>query len=143
MLPLILLFGEMTPKSLAIRLGEPGPRCGSLRARLVMWLVAPRASCCRWRRRRHDVRARTADTRAEGLREEEFRALVDVGSEEGELQVAERRLIHNVFEFGDNTVGQGDDAGRKVFALPYEMPLGRLVETVAAERYSRVPIYKS
>ena len=82
-------------------------------------------------------------TPEEGLREEEFRALVDVGSEEGELQVAERRLIHNVFEFGDTTVGKVMTPADKVFALPYEMPLGRMVEAIAAERYSRVPIYKA
>src|SRR5581483_4957563 len=58
-------------------------------------------------------------------------------------QVAERRLIHNVFEFGDTTVGKVMTPGEKVFALPYEMPLGRLVEAVAAERFSRVPIYRT
>ncbi|HEX6837147.1 MAG TPA: CBS domain-containing protein, partial [Polyangia bacterium] len=82
-------------------------------------------------------------TREEGLREEEFRSLVDVGSEEGELQVAERRLIHNVFEFGDTTVGKVMTPADKVFALPYEMPLGRMVESISGERYSRVPIYKT
>ncbi len=30
-----------------------------------------------------------------------------------------------------------------MFALPYEMPLGRMVEAIADERYSRVPIYKT
>jgi putative hemolysin len=30
----------------------------------------------------------------------------------------------------------------QVFALPYEMPLGRLVEAIAKERYSRVPIFR-
>jgi putative hemolysin len=78
-----------------------------------------------------------------GVREEEFRSLVDVGSEVGELQVAERRLIHNVFEFGDTTVGKVMTPADKVFALPYEMPLGRLVEAVATQRFSRVPIYKT
>jgi putative hemolysin len=82
-------------------------------------------------------------TRTEGMREEEFRALVDVGSETGELQVAERRLIHNVFEFGDTTVGKVMTPADKVFALPYEMPLGRMVESVAHERYSRVPIFRT
>ena len=57
--------------------------------------------------------------------------------------MAERRLIHNVFEFGDTTVGKVMTPADKVFALPYEMPLGRMVEAIAAERYSRVPIYKT
>jgi putative hemolysin len=57
--------------------------------------------------------------------------------------VAERRLIHNVFEFGDTTVGKVMTPADKVFALPYEMPLGRMVESVAHERYSRVPIFRT
>jgi CBS domain containing-hemolysin-like protein len=67
---------------------------------------------------------------------------VDVGSEEGELQIAERRLIHNVFEFGDTAVGKVMTPADKVFALPYEMPLGRMVEAISEQRYSRVPIYR-
>ena len=57
--------------------------------------------------------------------------------------MAERRLIHNVFEFGDTTVGKVMTPADKVFALPYEMPLGRMVEAISAERYSRVPIFKT
>jgi putative hemolysin len=142
--PLLLLFGEMTPKSLAIRIGEPWARAVSWPLWLVAWLITP----LRWvltgvawlitvllvgRKQASD----------DGLREEEFRALVDVGSETGELQVAERRLIHNVFEFGDTTVGKVMTPVDKVFALPYEMPLGSLARKVTEERFSRVPIYKS
>jgi putative hemolysin len=47
-----------------------------------------------------------------------------------------------VFEFGDTTVGKVMTPAEKVFALPYEMPLGRMVEAIATERYSRVPIYR-
>jgi putative hemolysin len=142
--PLLLLFGEMTPKSLAVRVGERWARAVSWPLKQAMRLVTP----VRW------VLAAIAGvfvtllggrrvTADQGLREEEFRALVDVGSEMGELQVAERRLIHNVFEFGDTTVGKVMTPAEKVFALPYEMPLGRLVEAVGGERFSRVPIYRT
>jgi CBS domain containing-hemolysin-like protein len=143
MLPLILFFGEMTPKSVALRSGERW-------ARLVSWPLAALAFVITPLRL---VLQSIASgvlvlvgvkpmTQEEGLREEEFRALVDVGSEEGELQVAERRLIHNVFEFGDTTVGKVMTPADKVFALPYEMPLGRMVNIIGNERYSRVPIYR-
>ncbi len=144
MVPLLLVFGDMTPKSLAVRIGEPWARAVSAPLKFAMTIVAP----VRW------VLSAIAGvvvtlvggrrvTADEGMREEEFRALVDVGSEMGELQVAERRLIHNVFEFGDTTVGKVMTPAEKVFALPYELPLGRLVDAVAAERYSRVPIYRT
>jgi putative hemolysin len=143
MLPLILFFGEMTPKSIALRLGERWARVASLPLQWLALAITPV---------RMLVQAIASTvvmlvgarpmTQEEGLHEEEFRALVDVGSEEGELQVAERRLIHNVFEFGDTTVGKVMTPADKVFALPYEMPLGRMVETIGHERYSRVPIYR-
>jgi putative hemolysin len=143
MLPLILFFGEMAPKSVALRAGERWAQAISWPLKALAWMITPV---------RVVVESLASGvlaafgarpmTREEGLREEEFRALVDVGSEVGELQVAERRLIHNVFEFGDTTVGKVMTPADKVFALPYEMPLGRMVEAIANQRYSRVPIYK-
>jgi CBS domain containing-hemolysin-like protein len=143
MLPLILIVGELTPKSLALRLGERWARATSWLLLLLTYLITPARVILQSIAGAVVtlVGGRPA-AREEGLREEEFRSLVDVGSEEGELQVAERRLIHNVFEFGDTTVGKVMTPADRVFALPYEMPLGRLVEAVAAQRYSRVPIYR-
>jgi putative hemolysin len=144
MLPLIMIVGEMTPKSIAIRLGEKWARRVSAPLLFFYYLVTP----VRWILSGIAggivlLLGARAPEKSAGLREEEFRALVDVGSETGELQVAERRLIHNVFEFGDTTVGKVMTPADKVFALPYEMPLGSMVEAVAKERYSRVPIYRT
>jgi putative hemolysin len=142
--PLILIVGEMTPKSLAIRVGEPWARVVSLPLTVVTWLVTPvRVVLSGIAGGLIALTGGRQITEEEGVREEEFRALVDVGSEEGELQVAERRLIHNVFEFGDTTVGKVMTPADKVFALPYEMPLGKIVEQVSEQRFSRVPIYRS
>jgi len=33
-------------------------------------------------------------------------------------------------------------AARQVFALPIDLPLGRVVEAVTRQRYSRVPVYR-
>jgi magnesium and cobalt exporter, CNNM family len=144
MLPLILFFGEMVPKSVALRLGERWARVISAPLQALAYLITPvRVVLQSIASAVLTIIGARPMTPAEGLREEEFRALVDVGSESGELQVAERRLIHNVFEFGDTTVGKVMTPADKVFALPYEMPLGRMVEAISAERYSRVPIYKT
>jgi len=142
--PLLLVFGEMAPKSLALRIGERWARVVSGPLVIFQWLITPVRLLLSlvsgivlavFGARRPAIEA--------GVREEEFRALVDVGSEEGELQVAERRLIHNVFEFGDTPVGKVMTHADKVFALPYEMPLGRMVDAISEQHYSRVPIYRS
>jgi putative hemolysin len=143
MVPLILLVGEMTPKSLAVRIGESWARVVSGPLTLFQLVIAPvrvvlsivsGAVLALFGARNQPIEA--------GVQEEEFRALVDMGSEEGELQVAERRLIHNVFEFGDTPVGKVMTPAERVFALPYEMPLGRMVDAISQQHYSRVPVYR-
>jgi CBS domain containing-hemolysin-like protein len=143
-LPMLLLIGEMAPKSLAIRINERWARAIARPLEWIMWLMTPVRIVLQGIAGVFvTLLAGRKQSANEGLREEEFRALVDVGSEVGELQVAERRLIHNVFEFGDTTVGKVMTPADRVFALPYEMPLGKLVEAVAAERYSRVPVLRT
>src|SRR5579871_2612296 len=142
--PLLVLLGDMTPKSIALRAAERWARLMARPTALLAWVVAPLRVIVRLV---SDVIINVLGGKRpsaqEGIREAEFRALVDVGEQEGEVEVAERRLIHNVFEFGDRAVGDVMTKGDELFTLPYEMPLGRLVEAVAAARYSRVPIVRS
>jgi CBS domain containing-hemolysin-like protein len=142
--PLLVFLGDMTPKSLALRAAEQWARLMARPLTVLTWVIAPLRVVVRLV---SDAIINLLGGRApkphEGLREAEFRALVDVGEQEGEVELAERRLIHNVFEFGDRTVAEVMTKGDKVFTLPYEMPLGRLVEAVAAARFSRVPIVRS
>jgi len=141
--PLLVLVGDMTPKSVAIRLGERWARAAAPVLAAAGTLVAPVRVIVKGVA---DALLNLVGGRPqgaqEGIREEEFRALVDVGEEEGEVENAERKLIHNVFEFGDRTVVEVMTPSAKVFALPYEMPLGRLIEAVSQAGYSRVPIYR-
>lgn len=141
--PVLVLFGDLTPKTLALKEAERWARQMAGLLGVFVSIVAPVRAVIRLI---SDALINLAGARppspAEGIREAEFRALVDVGEQEGEVELAERRLIHNVFEFGDRSVGEVMTRGEKLFTLPYEMPLGRLVEAIAQSRYSRVPIVR-
>ena len=141
--PLLVLVGDMTPKTMALKLADRWARLCARPLEWFAWLfAAPRFLI----RLISDVLLNLVGGRPvtpqQGIREEEFRALVDVGEQEGEVENAERKLIHNVFEFGDRTVFEVMTAADKVFALPFETPLGRIVEAVSKSRYSRVPVYR-
>ena len=143
-LPILLLLGEITPKTMAIKTSAAWSRTavrplwlfGALMTplRAVVLLVADLL-----------MRPFGGSTRQGMLRdlsEEEFRNLVDAGSADGEVDARERRLIHKVFEFGDKTVGQVMQPRSKIFALSYDLPVARLIKEVAARGFSRVPIYQ-
>jgi len=143
-LPLIVLFAEVTSKTLAAKSPLTWARICVLPLSIFMVLVTPV---------RFVVQivtsvllaplgeaARTRPTR--DLSEEEFRTLLDAGSAQGQVDARERRLIHRVFEFSDKNVGQVMTPRERIFALSYDLPMQRLVKEVAARGFSRVPIYQ-
>jgi putative hemolysin len=143
--PLLVTLGELIPKTVGIKLAERWARVVSRPMVLLTWaLWLPRTVISaiadgvlmllgKDARHTHD---------APVLSEREFRTLVDIGSAEGEIKGTERKLIHNILDFGDLTVGKVMTPERAVFALPQEMALSRIVESVSRQRYSRVPVYR-
>lgn len=140
--PLLLLFGEVTPKTIAIKIPEGWSRAVARPLRVFSIMITP----IRW------IVRTVADTlinllggrpppRERPLSEEEFRQLVEAGSARGQLEKAEKDLINNVFEFGERTVADVMTAYDDVFALSSSLPLDRIVAEVVSHRFSRVPIY--
>ena len=143
-LPIVVLLGEVTAKTLALKAPMGWARgAGRLLygfamlaapVRLVIGgiaelLLKPFGSAARSRP-------------ATGLSEEEFKTLVDAGSAQGQVDARERRIIHRVFEFSDKNVGQVMTPRDKIVALSYDLPMARLVKEVAAKGFSRIPIYQ-
>lgn len=144
--PILVLFGELIPKTIGIKLAERWARSVSRATVLLTWilwlprfLISAISDGVLWivlgKRGRHTEAAPV-------LSEKEFRTLVDIGQAEGEIKGAERKLIHSVLDFGDRSVGDVMTPAKDVFALPVEMPLARIVEAVTRQRYSRVPVYR-
>jgi len=141
-LPMILLVGEITPKTIAFKTSVGWARFAVRPLRVFGILVTPIrlvVTLIAWAVSKPfagPVRVGPRD-----MSEAEFIALVDAGSAEGEVDARERRLIHKVFEFGDKTVAEAMVPRDQVFALSYELTRARLLQEVAARGYSRVPIY--
>lgn len=143
-LPMLLLLGEITPKTVAIKSSLTWARAVARPLWLFSMLVTPirqvvlliADSVLR------PLGVSTRQSMLRDLSEEEFKNLVDAGSAEGQLDARERRLIHKVFEFGDKTVAQVMQPREKIFALSYDLPVARLIREVAERGYSRVPIYQ-
>lgn len=144
--PILVMFGELIPKTIGIKLAERWARSVSRATVVLTWilwlprfLISAISDGILWvvlgKKGRHTEAAPV-------LSEKEFRTLVDIGQAEGEIKGAERKLIHSVLDFGDRSVGDVMTPAKDVFALPVEMPLARIVEAVTRQRYSRVPLYR-
>ncbi|MCA9676618.1 MAG: HlyC/CorC family transporter, partial [Myxococcales bacterium] len=143
-LPVVVLVGEVTAKTLALKSPMGWARAAVRPLYVVSLVVAP----VRWLvyvlseaiLRPLGQSGRPKPQR--DLSEEEFRTLVDAGSAQGQVDARERRIIHKVFEFSDKNVGQVMTPRDKIVALSYDLPMARLVKEVAARGYTRVPIYQ-
>ncbi|MDD2580318.1 MAG: hemolysin family protein [Eubacteriales bacterium] len=74
--------------------------------------------------------------------EEELRTMMDVSHEEGVIEQDERRLLENVFEFGDAQVRDIMIARTDVTAVEVDATYDEILETFRTERVSRIPVYE-
>jgi CBS domain containing-hemolysin-like protein len=143
-LPILLVLGEITPKTVALRTAERWSKLSARPLGAFTVVVTPLRVVLE---AIANVMARVVGGAAPkpqsaAIGEAEFRALVDVGSAAGELEATERRLIHNVFAFGDKTVAEIMTPASNVVSLSYDLPIVRVAAEVAKTGLSRIPIHR-
>jgi CBS domain containing-hemolysin-like protein len=143
MLPLVLLIGEVTPKTIAVsnpvRFGA-----GLVAPPLSVWLklVTP----LRWAIRGIAERLTTLivgeDKSAENILQiDEFRSLVEEVAKEGELNATERTLIHRLLDAGDTEVVEIMTPRTRMEFVNETMPVREIIERVRAVKHSRIPVF--
>ena len=73
--------------------------------------------------------------------EEEVKAMVSMGAEDGTLDAHEKELIENVMEFNDMSVSDVMTPRNEIFSLDAESKISDILETVISEGFSRIPVY--
>lgn len=139
----ILIFGEITPKTIAVIKSEkfsfflykplkiflillkPAVFIFSKISKIIMWVFG---------------------IKEEGLNinitEEEIKSIVSFSQEEGVLEVEDKKLIYNVFEFGDLKVKDVMIPRVDMITMPNDATYDEVVSIFKTERFSRVPVYK-
>lgn len=133
MLLVVLFFCDITPKTFA--LGFPAA-LASMTARplaVLADLVHPFA-------RYFAPLERPA--RPGPVSEAEFKTLLKLGETQGQVEPAERAMIHRVFDFGARRAAEVMTPRERIFSLDIGMPVAQLIGEIAHESFSRVPVYR-
>jgi len=143
MTPLILLFGEVLPKTIAVSYSE---KFSSLTAKPIN-IFASAIFPIRWIIRNLIDKITFLFTKQEKREEsiffeEEFKELVEVGYKEGILETEEREMIHKILKFGDTIVSSIMTPRSRMFTLPYDLDIDHTIKKVKEKHFSRIPIYK-
>ncbi|MDZ4745405.1 MAG: hemolysin family protein [bacterium] len=72
---------------------------------------------------------------------EEIRYLIKESSDKGALELSERELIENVFEFTETTAGQIMIPRSNIVGLDVSHTMDELLDRVMEEGYSRLPVF--
>lgn len=76
------------------------------------------------------------------ITEEELRTMVNVSHEEGVLEIEEREIINNVFQFGDMQAKNAMIQRIDMVAIDVEDSYDEIIELFKNEKLSRMPVYE-
>lgn len=136
----ILIFGEITPKSLATRYAErislfiAPPMLGFMR--LIYPLVWIFGQFTTW------VHQTTVAQRDPTVTESEIIGMVGYGEAEGTIDSEERRMIERVFEFNDLEAADVMTPRSQIFALNSSASVGKVLREATRSGYTRIPLFE-
>ena len=76
------------------------------------------------------------------MTEEEIRTIVDVGQETGVIEDEERDMIHNLFDFGDAEAKEIMIPRIDMVAIQADAPAEEVLEIFRKEKFTRIPVYE-
>lgn len=140
---LVLIFGEITPKSLAASNSEKISLKVAAFISFFVTVTNPVSTLLM-----HLANALIKlmggkiNKKAPFITEEELKTIINVGHEEGVLQGEEKKMIQNVLEFGESKVTDVMTPLIDMTAVEIHSPYDKIVEVFKDKRFSRVPVFE-
>ena len=139
---LVLIFGEITPKSIAKQKSEKVALKVSKVINVIVKILKPFIGIFTAISSIF-IRLFGGDPKASEpfITEEELRTMVGVSEEEGVLEDVEKEMIFNVFDFADAHVKDVMVQRVDVIAVDIEASYEEVLEVIKTEQFSRIPVY--
>jgi len=139
---ILLIFGEITPKTIAIRHAERLSLMFVRPIQVISWLFTPFVIALSW--------IASGVTRMVGgtpmprslVSAEEIRTMISVGHKEGTVEEEEAEMLHKVFDFGDRPVREVLVPRTEVVCVEKGTSLADFLNIYAESPLSRFPVYE-
>jgi CBS domain containing-hemolysin-like protein len=138
---LTVIFGELAPKTFAVSHAEKISLAMARPIQMYIRLISPVVSI-------FNTISNFIITLFGGevrpsphlLTEEEMKAMIKIGEEEGAIEKEEQEMLHNVFAFGDKKVTEAMVPRTELVTVPEDAVFADVLSLVAEEGYSRYPV---
>ena len=139
----ILIFGEITPKNLALKNSES---ISLFVAPIILFLVRIFTPILfilnSISNLLSSLLGQRNDDKKPTITQDELKTIVDVSNQEGVLETDETEMIQNIFEFKDLTVDDIMIQRRDIVAISSEMSYDEIIDVFKNRQLSRLPIYE-
>jgi putative hemolysin len=140
---LILLFGEILPKSIAIKKAQSLASAAAVPVKVLMYLFYPVTS----------LLGKIADSSVDSCRQlfgekredyaaRELATAVEMGFRDGLFDEFEKEILTNLFLYAETDVHEILTPRVDVFALDVDTPFNEAVARVRAKGFTRIPLYE-
>lgn len=140
---LVLIFGEITPKTIAANSPEKVAVAVSKPISVIMKITKPIVWVFNLLT---GIIFKIMGIENDGVKpfitEEELKTMVNVSHEEGVLEMEEREIINNVFQFGDMQAKEAMIQRLDMVAVNIEDSYDEIIELFKNEKLSRLPVYQ-
>lgn len=141
-LPILLLFGEITPKSIALKnnitfstmVSKPLAAFQKI-IRPVQWFIRNISDAI------VNLILRKQSRKSNILTEDVVKELVHESEKEGLIDSSAKKYINNIFDFGDSLVSELLTPRSNVFSFPDNLSIREIIRGVKEKHHSSIPIY--
>lgn len=140
---LVLIFGEITPKSISNNNPEKVALVVSKLIYIIMKILSPVVSILDMIRKIIFKLLGIKENNDQPLiTEEDLLTYVNVGHEEGVIEVEEKEIIKNVFIFGDLQAKHAMVNRMDIVAVDKNITYDELMKVFETEKFTRMPVYE-
>ena len=140
---LILIFGEITPKTVATINSEKMALSYAYPIHIIMLVVTPINFILNLLSRVvFFVLGVDPNAKINTVTEDELRTMVDMGHEDGAIEEEELEMINNVFDLGDAKAKDVMVPGVHVIFADVEATYAELIEIFRENKFTRLPVYE-
>jgi len=143
MLPLILIFGEVVPKVIAIHYAERLARFYAFPFAIIYRTILPVILTFR-KLTMFFTRVITGskDSKKDGSEQDDLNVYLEVGEETGVLESSERHLLQNIFNLDKIEAWEIMRARREIFFISIDTPEEVILSEIRKKGYAKIPVVK-
>jgi putative hemolysin len=139
---LLLIFGEIIPKSLAVKKSEKVSFLYARPLKIVELSLYPLILFLQWLSRTTQSIFGQEQESEDGVTEGEILSMIDLGEAEGTVEPGEAEMLENVFRFGDTQVREIMTPRTEIIVMERGTNFGNFLSIYSEHSHTRFPIYK-